>query len=71
MVCVRRISRLAISGSLYPTWKVLTCIDLFWTKANFSIDDERAAIALNPFNIQTFDSDLSTFRDLGGKILHW
>jgi feruloyl esterase len=44
---------------------------LNWTRANYSIDDVRAGIALNPFNIQTFDSDLSAFRDLGGKILHW
>jgi len=71
MVCVRRISRLAASTSLQLICEVLNYADLFWTRANFGIDDERAAIALNPFNIQTFDSDLSAFRDLGGKILHW
>ena len=71
MVCVRRISRLATFGLLHLTCEELICVDLSWTRANFGIDDERAAIALNPFNIQTFDSELSAFRDLGGKILHW
>ncbi|KAF2175400.1 tannase and feruloyl esterase [Zopfia rhizophila CBS 207.26] len=42
-----------------------------WTLANFSINDVRTAIALNPYNIETIDSDISAFRDLGGKILHW
>ena len=71
MVFVRRISRLVASRSLNLICEELTCVDLSWTRANFGIDDERAAIALNPFNIQTFNSDLSAFRDLGGKILHW
>ena len=45
--------------------------DRNWTRANWSVADARAAIALNPYNIETFDTDISAFRDLGGKILHW
>ncbi|KAF2791093.1 feruloyl esterase B-1 [Melanomma pulvis-pyrius CBS 109.77] len=60
-----------LEGWLQEWYAYVVYQDLSWTRANFSIDDVHAAFALNPYNVQTFDTDLSAFRDLGGKILHW
>ncbi|KAL1870341.1 putative feruloyl esterase B-2 [Paecilomyces lecythidis] len=43
--------------------------DTTWDPATFSVKDAAAALAQNPFNIQTWDGDLSRFRATGGKVL--
>ncbi|KAJ5759462.1 hypothetical protein N7520_006618 [Penicillium odoratum] len=43
-----------------PTWS-----------GNFTAKDAAAALAQNPYNIQTWDGDLSPFQKSGGKVLHY
>ena len=43
--------------------------DTTWDPYTFSVEDAAKALAQNPFNIQTWDADLSSFRDSGGKVL--
>ncbi|KAJ5923402.1 hypothetical protein N7454_008647 [Penicillium verhagenii] len=38
---------------------------------NFTVKDAAAALAQNPYNIQTWDGDLSPFQKSGGKVLHY
>jgi feruloyl esterase len=45
--------------------------DLTWDRKTFTLEDAVEAFNQNPFNIQTFDADISAFRDRGGKVLHW
>jgi feruloyl esterase len=35
------------------------------------MEDIRQAFQINPDNINTFEGDISRFRDRGGKVLHW
>ncbi|KAJ6128707.1 hypothetical protein N7471_009924 [Penicillium samsonianum] len=42
-----------------------------WSGANFTVKDAAAALAQNPYNIQTWDGDISPFKKTGGKILHY
>lgn len=39
-----------------------------WNAASYSINDAKAAINQNPFNVQTWNGDLSTFKARGGKV---
>lgn len=39
-----------------------------WNASTFTIHDAKAAIDQNPFNIQTWEGDLSAFKDRGGKV---
>lgn len=39
--------------------------------SKYTRKDAEAAIAQNPFNVQSFDGDLSKFQQKGGKILHY
>ncbi|KAI9046221.1 putative feruloyl esterase [Aspergillus affinis] len=43
--------------------------DTKWDATTFSVSDTANALAQNPFNIQTWDADLSPFRAAGGKVL--
>lgn len=62
------------SGSPFPysvDWfRYVIYSDLEW-EPNFGVDDYAAAIALNPFNIQTWKGDLSAAKESGLKILHY
>lgn len=43
--------------------------DRTWDAATFTRKDAAAAIEANPFNVETFDGDLSAFQESGGKVL--
>jgi feruloyl esterase len=45
--------------------------DPSWSGTTWTIQDAAVALAQNPYNIQTWDGDLSPFRDAGGKVLHY
>ncbi|KAJ5887674.1 hypothetical protein N7495_007715 [Penicillium taxi] len=45
--------------------------DSSWSGENFSVADAAVALAQNPYNIQTWDGDLSPFNKAGGKVLHY
>ena len=45
--------------------------DPTWDPTTFTLKDAYNAALLNPSNGNSFDGDISTFRDRGGKILHW
>lgn len=40
-----------------------------YNASNWNIHDATAAIEQNPYNIQTWEADISAFRDAGGKVL--
>ncbi|KAJ5125655.1 hypothetical protein N7448_004973 [Penicillium atrosanguineum] len=42
-----------------------------WNGTSFNLKDAAAALAQNPYNIQTFEGDLSPFQKSGGKVLHY
>lgn len=44
--------------------------DPSWS-GNFTVKDAAASLAQNPYNIQTWDGDLSPFQKAGGKVLHY
>ncbi|KAF4617033.1 hypothetical protein G7Y89_g15116 [Cudoniella acicularis] len=41
-----------------------------WDPATFTIKDAKAAADQNPFNIMTWEGDLSAFKNSGGKVRH-
>ncbi|CAG8132701.1 unnamed protein product [Penicillium olsonii] len=45
--------------------------DPSWSGANFTVRDAAVALAQNPYNIQTWDGDISAFQKSGGKVLHY
>lgn len=45
--------------------------DLSFTIQNFTEQDSRQALDVNPLNIGAFEGDLSKFRNKGGKVIHW
>ncbi|KAF2732203.1 tannase and feruloyl esterase [Polyplosphaeria fusca] len=45
--------------------------NLNWTWHQFTDADALASYEANVFNIQTWEGDLSAFRDRGSKVLHW
>jgi len=45
--------------------------DPSWDPTTINTEDYDNAARLNPFNIQTFDGDLSAVQQRGTKILHW
>jgi len=45
--------------------------NLSWDATTFTLADAYNAFQLNPGNLNTFKSDISAFRDRGGKILTW
>ncbi|KAA8648099.1 hypothetical protein EYZ11_006151 [Aspergillus tanneri] len=40
-----------------------------WDAATFNVHDAAVALEQNPYDIQTWDADLSPFRNAGGKVL--
>lgn len=57
---------------LYSDWqKYIVFKDPNWNASTFSPKDYTKGQDLNPFNIQSFNGDLSAFRNSGGKILHY
>lgn len=45
--------------------------DADWQAADLSITEAAYAAALNPFNVDTWNGNLSTFQQRGGRLLHW
>ncbi|KAJ5613029.1 hypothetical protein N7510_006223 [Penicillium lagena] len=45
--------------------------DPSWSGTTWTVQDAAVALAQNPYNIQTWDGDLSPFRNAGGKVLHY
>jgi feruloyl esterase len=43
--------------------------DPTWPATSWTVHDAAVALAQNPFNIQTWDADLASFRETGGKVL--
>lgn len=66
---------LLMSGSPVPyvqDWfRYVVHNDSSWDPATIGPEDYAAAAQLNPFNIQTWEGDLSGARDHGTKILHY
>ncbi|MCJ1429920.1 putative feruloyl esterase B-2 [Sticta canariensis] len=52
-------------------FKYVVFNDSMWDASTFTVADAAVAEALNPSNIRTWPDDLSTFRDLGGKIISY
>jgi feruloyl esterase len=59
------------SGSLSDWLKYVVKEDLSADPASLTMEDIRQAFQINPDNINTFEGDISRFRDRGGKVLHW
>lgn len=63
------------SGSAFPyttDWfRYVVYNDPAWDPATLSPEDFTAAAAQNPYNIMTWEGDLSGARDRGSKILHY
>jgi feruloyl esterase len=45
--------------------------DLSWNWTQWTDADGLAAFQQDKGNVQTYDADISAFRDRGGKVLHW
>ncbi|KAG9234077.1 tannase and feruloyl esterase-domain-containing protein [Amylocarpus encephaloides] len=45
--------------------------DSTWDPATFNVRDAIAAAVQNPYNIMTWEGDLSAFQTRGGKVLHY
>lgn len=45
--------------------------DTTWDGTNFSLEDAAAAISQNPFNVETWNGDLTPFASRGGKLLSY
>ncbi|KAH7317700.1 Tannase/feruloyl esterase [Rhexocercosporidium sp. MPI-PUGE-AT-0058] len=45
--------------------------DTTWDPATYTIQDAKVANDQNPFNIATWDGDISAFQNAGGKLLHY
>ncbi|KAJ6072816.1 hypothetical protein N7467_010901 [Penicillium canescens] len=42
-----------------------------WSGKNFTVKDAAVALAQNPYNLHTWEGDLSPFQKSGGKVLHY
>ena len=49
--------------------RYVTYSDPNYNASNWDIQDAEASLKQNPYNIQTWDADISAFRDAGGKVL--
>ncbi|KAJ3986743.1 putative feruloyl esterase [Lentinula detonsa] len=59
-----------VPWELTEDWfKYVVYNDTTWDGRNFSVADAMIAAAQNPFNIETWEGDLSAFAKKGGKIL--
>ncbi|KAJ5495920.1 feruloyl esterase B-2 [Penicillium diatomitis] len=52
-------------------WKYVVYNDSSWQGENWTIRDAAVAMAQNPYNIQTWDGDVSPFKKSGGRVLHY
>ncbi|KAJ5105750.1 hypothetical protein NUU61_003097 [Penicillium alfredii] len=52
-------------------YKYVVYNDPSWTGTHWTVKDAAVSLAQNPYNIQTWDSDLSQFQKTGGKVLHY
>jgi len=63
------------TGTVFPYtsdyYRYIVYNDPTWDAATLNLDDVDNAAAQNPFNIQTWNGDLSAFQEKGGKVLHW
>lgn len=61
------------SGTPFPYstdwYRYVVYNDPNWDPATFNVHDASVALAQNPFNVQTWESNLTAFRDAGGKVL--
>lgn len=60
-------------GFPYPIdyFRYIVLNDSTWDISTLNLQDVALASAQNPFNIATFEGDLSAYRDKGGKVLHY
>lgn len=49
-------------------FKYVVYNDSNWDSTKFSIQDAAVALAQNPFNIASWDADISAFKNAGGKL---
>lgn len=56
---------------LPEVFRYIVYSNLSWDPTTFTLADASTALHLNPANLHTFNSDISAFRDRGGKILTW
>ncbi|PLB39626.1 putative feruloyl esterase [Aspergillus candidus] len=50
-------------------WQYVVYSDPSWDASQWSVQDAAAALKQNPFDVHTWPTDLSAFRDAGGKLL--
>ncbi|KAF6808545.1 tannase and feruloyl esterase [Colletotrichum sojae] len=57
----------------YPSdwWRYVVYNNTYWDPATLDLDDYDAAMQQNPWNVATWDGDLSGARDRGVKVLHY
>ena len=52
-------------------FRYLVYEDLSWNPTSFTLEDILNAMRNDPYDLSTFNGDISAFRDRGGKVLHW
>ncbi|KAH8205752.1 hypothetical protein TruAng_000028 [Truncatella angustata] len=52
-------------------YKYVVYNDSTWDPDSWTVADAKVALDQNPFNVQTFNADISAFRDAGGKLLSY
>ena len=52
-------------------WYKYVVYDPSYNATKWKVHDAEVALAQNPYNIQTFEGDLSPFKKAGGKVLHY
>ncbi|KAL2822837.1 putative feruloyl esterase B-2 [Aspergillus cavernicola] len=50
-------------------WRYVVYNDPTWNATRWTVKDAEAALKQNPYDIQTWDADLTPFRRAGGKVL--
>lgn len=60
-----------VLGWLPETFRYLVYEDLSWDPSTFTLQDVVYALENDQSDLNTFDGDISAFRDRGGKMLHW
>lgn len=60
-----------VQGWITEGYRYVVYQNLDWNPSTLSLKDAVTALQANPSNLQTFDADISAFRDRGGKIMHW
>lgn len=60
-----------VAGWIADGFRYIVYDDASWDPADFTLQDAYHAATTNPHDAATLDTDLSAFRNRGGKILHW